>query len=135
MNNYIKKFRYIIFGVGLLLSIGTASIGYGFTSFSIQLAIWASVPYIVFLVISSLIRNNSAIIGSGILILGLDIFIHVYVIFFPGSSTDVLALLFMPFWLIILITPVGFFGGWIIGKAIRKFKSKQKEDKGEVFIH
>ena len=138
MNNNTKKFRYAIFIIGLFLSIATALIGetdtYELLIYSVKLDIWASVPYIIFLIVSSAVRNKLAIIGAGILMLGLDVFLHAYVLFFPGSSTDAIALLFMPIWLVVLFMPAGFFVGWLIGKAIQKFKRDPKEKKDEIFI-
>ena len=148
-NEFSSILKRIIVTLGVLLSLGTAAYAFvagGFhladITFSACIALWASTPYIIYGVLTSrgrrndkriikipesindrpIIKNPGSIIGAGILMLGLDIYGYMEVFVFPSSSTSAILLLFLPFWLIVLIMPIGFLGGWLVELLIRRLR-------------
>ncbi len=94
--------------------------------FVIAVCLWGCVPYAVYGLATTKTKNNGAIIGGGLLMLGVDIFVRASIMFFPGSSTAALAFLFIPFWLIVLIMPLGMAGGWVVGQLVEIHRNAQK---------
>lgn len=111
------RFEYFIILSGILLSVVTGLIS---GDLSIWYALWAISPYGVYYAASLKAKSIGALMGGGILILGVDILIHIQVLYFPSSSTDSIALLILPFWQSVIIMPVGFLLGWLVEKLIRK---------------
>lgn len=124
----LVKFRYGVLFFGCILSAATALMGEADSTeliwFSIRLAIWAIVPYVLFFLISSKVKYSAAVVGAGVAIIGVDVLFHLSILFFPGSSTDAIALLFIPVLLIILIMPVGFALGVGAEKIIASIKRR-----------
>lgn len=112
-----KKFKYFIILSGICLSIFTELKG---GKPSIWYFLWAMFPYIVYYLATFTTKSMGAILAGGILILGVDIIVHIEIFYFPGSSTDSIALLTMPFWQSLIIMPAGFLFGWLIEKVVRK---------------
>lgn len=86
-------------------------------------AVWAMFPYGAYYLAAwkAENRNLGAVIGGGMLVLAVDVFVHIKIFFFPGSSTDSIALLTMPVWQCVVIMPVGFFLGWLVGKIVKRY--------------
>lgn len=84
--------------------------------------LWTILPYGAYGLAATKAKSVGALIGGGLLILGLDIVNHIQVFYFPGSSTDSIALLTMPFWQIVIIMPLGFLFGWLIERMIAKVR-------------
>lgn len=118
-----SKFKYFIVLSGVLLIIVTELKG----STNIWHILWAILPYGAYYVAALKAEGNSlgAVIGGGILILGADILLRIQVLYFPGSSTDSIALLTMPFWQMVVIMPFGFLLGWVVEKWVKR-NSKQE---------
>ncbi len=136
-NEFSSILKCIIVTLGVLLSLGTAAYGLVAGGFHLAdifdfagFALWARTPHVIYGVATSLrirndrpiIKNPGSIIGAGILMLGLDIYGYMEVFVFPSSSTSALLLLFLPFWLIVLIMPIGFLGGWLVELLIRSLR-------------
>lgn len=121
----VANFKYFIIIAGVLLAIATELKG---SSPNIGYVLWAALPYGIYY-LAAMKAGTGATIGGGLLILGIDMLIRVQVAFFPGSSTDSIALLIMPFWQSIVIMPVGFLLGWLIEKMIHRI-SNQQHSKG-----
>jgi len=103
--------------LGLLLAMITELSS---ASPNLWLFLWTLLPYVAYGFAATKAKSVGALIGGGLLILGLDIVIHIQVFYFPGSSTDSLVLLTMPFWQSVLIMPIGFLFGWLIERMIAK---------------
>ena len=118
-----SKFKYFIVLSGVLLIIVTELKG----STNIWHILWAILPYGAYYVAALKAEGNSlgAVIGGGILILGADILLRIQVLYFPGSSTDSIAFLTMPFWQTVVIMPFGFLLGWVVEKWVKR-NSKQE---------
>lgn len=118
------KFTYFIVILGILSVIVTELIS---GSMNLWYIIWFAFPYCAYYLAArkALSKTHGAIIGGGVLILGIDILIRGEVLFSNGSSTDSIALLTMPFWLSVVIMPIGFLLGWLIEKLIRGKKEKK----------
>lgn len=129
----MSKFRYSIVFSGVLLSLGTcirsSALDTDAAIFLIIFFVWGSVPYVVYWLETSKWKDHGATIGGGLLTLGIDIYIHAEVFFFPGSSTAAIALVLLPFLLLVLVTPVGLLVGWLVGWLGRRF-SKANKAKG-----
>lgn len=129
-NNFIKKFKYTILLMGVVLSLITIAkvkIKYystGIVMFSAFIVLWSILPYIIYVLVASRVKNKTKTVSAGMLLLGVDISFHIYIFFFPGSSTDAISLLFLPFWLIILVIPIGILLGGLIDKVIYIAKVK-----------
>lgn len=112
----VANFKYFIIIAGVLLAIvtelkgGSPNIGY---------VLWAALPYGIYY-LAAMKAGTGATVGGGLLILGIDMLIRIQVGFFPGSSTDSIALLVMPFWQSVVIMPVGFLLGWLVEKMINR---------------
>lgn len=120
-NRANRNFEYFVVLAGVLLAIvtelksGNSSIWY---------VLWAALPYGIY-ALAAMKAGTGATIGGGLLILGVDLLIRVQVAFFPGSSTDSIALLIMPFWQSVVIMPVGFLLGWLVEKMIHRISNQQ----------
>jgi hypothetical protein len=112
-------FKSIIILLGIILAALTELYG-GYPS--IWYVLWALFPYVAYYLASLKLKSAGAIIGGGIFILGVDILIHIQIFYFPGSSTDSIALLTIPFWESIIIMPIGFLFGWLIEKGITRLR-------------
>ncbi|MBN2439236.1 MAG: hypothetical protein JXL20_11635 [Deltaproteobacteria bacterium] len=117
LNKKIAKFVIILLGI-FLAAFTELSRNYP----DIWYILWALFPYTAYYLTSLKLKSVGAIIGGGIFILGIDILIHIQIFYFPGSSTDSIALLTMPFWEGIIIMPTGFLFGWIVEKMILRLK-------------
>ena len=115
------NFKHFIVLFGVLLAIVTDLKG---GSPSIWYILWASLPYGIYF-LAAMKAGTGATIGGGLLILGIDMLIRIQVAFFPGSSTDSIALLIMPFWQSVVIMPVGFLLGWLVEKVIHRMSNQQ----------
>lgn len=115
------NFKHFIVLFGVLLAIVTDLKG---GSPSIWYILWASLPYGIYY-LAAMKAGTGATIGGGLLILGIDMLIRIQVAFFPGSSTDSIALLIMPFWQSVVIMPVGFLLGWLVEKVIHRMSNQQ----------
>lgn len=113
-------FEYFIIASGASLPVVTELRG---GDPNIWYVLWALFPYIAYYLASSKSKSAGAIIGGGVLILGFDILIRIQVFYLPGSSTDAIALLTMPFWQSVIIMPIGFLLGWFVEKLVKKAKS------------
>ena len=127
----IKKFKYTVVILGVLLSGGVKLLPLVLhyppavrISLLVKLALWASTPYLIYGVVAMAVKNRAGIIVTGLLLLGLDLFAHVYFIFFSTSSTTALGFFFTPFWLIALVIPIGFVGSSIVGWIAAKLPGK-----------
>ena len=112
------KFRYVILLFGILSSVLLLLQGNTFSMTDIMQAIWVLLPYIFFYVTSLSLKNNYASVSAGSLLTVVDYCLRISVYYFPGSSTSVVSLLFIPYWLMVIILPVGITIGWIIGKMV-----------------
>jgi hypothetical protein len=68
--------------------------------------------------------HKIGVVAAGLAVFGISLFIHLVVwidVFNPksGSSTAVIAFVFLPFYALALM-PVGYLVGWLIGKLIKK---------------
>lgn len=115
------NFEYAVIVAGVAL-IAVTEIKSG--SPSIWYFLWAALPYGIYY-LAAMKAGTGATIGGGLLILGIDMLIRVQVAFFPGSSTDSIALLIMPFWQSVVIMPVGFLLGWLVEKMINRITNQQ----------
>ncbi len=82
--------------------------------------LWTIFPYGVYGLAAIKAKSVGSLIGGGLLILGIDLVIHIQVFYFPGSSTDSIVLLTLPFWQSVIIMPIGFLFGWLIERMIAK---------------
>lgn len=120
-NKAVTNFKYFIIIAGVLLAIATELKG---GSPSIWYVLWAALPYGIYY-LAAMKAGAGATIGGGLLILGIDMAIRIQVLFFPGSSTDSIALLTMPFWQSVVVIPVGFSLGWLVEKMIHRMSNQQ----------
>lgn len=118
------KIKYFIVLSGVLLAIGTELKS---DSPNVWYVLWAIFPYGAYYLAAWKAESQSlgAAIGGGILILGADILLRIQVLYFPGSSTDSIAFLAMPFWQMVVIMPFGFLLGWVVEKWVKR-NSKQE---------
>lgn len=112
--------KLIIILLGIILAMLTGLCG---AYPSMWYVLWALFPYGTYYLSSLKLKSSGAIIGGGLFILGVDMLIRVQIFYFPGSSTDSIALVTMPFWESIIIMPVGFLFGWLIEKCIIRLRS------------
>lgn len=86
---------------------------------SIALLIFSSIPYgCCYLALK--VWGNAWASGTGAaLILAVDLLIYYSVLIATSSSTNAVALAFMPFWNILIVAPAGMFIGWLISRARR----------------
>ena len=118
-NKGLTKFKYFIVLSGVLLTLATELKS---NTPDIWYVLWAIFPYGCYYLAAWKAESQSpgALIGGGMLVLGVDVFVHIKIFFFPGSSTDSIALLTMPIWQCVVIMPVGFCLGWLVGKIVTK---------------
>ena len=133
LKNVVHKFRIGVVLFGILVSIATSltgdysgGSGVGQLLWFVGIALWTFFPYAVYGAVSSEIKNSGAKVGGGLSVLLVDVYVRVKLFFSPGSSTAGLAVLFMPFWLSVIILPLGLAVGWFVG---RPTANKIKEEK------
>mgnify|MGYP001592196003 FL=1 len=120
-NRASANFEYFVVLAGVVLAIVTE---FKSGSPSLWYVLWAALPYGIY-ALAAMKAGTGATVGGGLLILGIDMLIRVQVAFSPGSSTDSIALLIMPFWQIVVIMPMGFLLGWLVEKMINRFTNQQ----------
>jgi hypothetical protein len=97
----MKALLAAIVGVGIAMAVLTGASGSGSPVWGLMLL--KCFPYALFAVISALLlaaRMTSAYLGvalAGLGLVGLDVTVYVSVFYFPGSSTDAIALFTTPF--------------------------------------
>ncbi len=119
----------ILFLVALGISLHSYTVLFraedGMSEFLLGLLLWSSMPYFVLLVLLRW-KRQIRVLCAALTVVLLDFGIHVRVFVFPQSSTDALALLWMPLWNFLFSIPVGI----IIGVAIEEFAKKRKKPVG-----
>ncbi len=129
--NSIKVVTHFIAFAGILLSIYTFVGTNYFRSFSVDLrgfAVWSSIPYLIYWFVASKIKSRGAILGGGIVPLGIAAVIHAKILYFDGSLIDAAALISLPFWQLFIIMPAGFLFGWLIEKLIYRITNKREQN-------
>ncbi len=117
------KFIALVIFSGILLAIFKELRGENINYWYLFIYI---IPYCAYCIASIKAKSIGAIIGGGSFILGVDIFIYIQVFYFPQSSTDVIAILLLPFWQCVLIMPFGFLFGWLIEKMYLRINKQIK---------
>ena len=117
----LKYAIYVILFLGVCLHIFTVFVNSseGITSFSLGLMAWSIVPYIICLLILRSVGTPIKATGASLLILIMDAWIYAEVFIIPSSSTAAIGLIFMPFWNMVLVIPIGCFFGWLIEKYFK----------------
>jgi hypothetical protein len=87
------------------------------TSLLLELA-WGTLPYLVIFAL----RNKTfyGALFAATVVFCFDLMMHLEVFYFPSSSTAALGLLFMPFWNLVLFTPLSFLAGNFIETRLKK---------------
>ena len=118
---YLKCAIYTILFLGACLHIFTAFVNSSerFTSFSLGVMAWSIVPYIICLIILRSVDAPIKALGASLLILIMDAWIYAEIFISPSSSTAAIGLLFMPFWDMVLVIPIGCLFGWLIEKYFK----------------
>lgn len=91
------------------------------SEFLLGLLLWSSMPYLVLLILMRW-KKQIRILCAALAVVLIDIGVHVRVFVFPQSSTDALALLWMPLWNLLFSIPAGI----VIGVVIEGFAKKWK---------
>ena len=118
---FASKFSKIILIPAIILSSLTAINGknsFGDIIYFVLEFLWYMIPYVIFYKIASVKKNKSAILTAGLSLIILDTSAHISIFIFPGSSTDVIALFFMPLLLSGIILPLGYMVGLLISNKI-----------------
>lgn len=111
--------------LGMLLHFFTASVKAegGLSSFSANLMFMAWVPYVVVAVVFIFVKNAMVPLGGALAAFGIDTAVYLSVFVWPQGSTAPLALLFMPYWNLLLFVPIGMLVGWGISKYLWRKQS------------
>jgi len=124
MTKSLKNLEYAIYTIlflGVCLHIFTAFVNSSerFTSFSLGVMAWSIVPYIICLIILRSVGTPIKALGASLLILIMDAWIYAEVFISPSSSNAAIGLIFMPFWDMVLVIPIGCLFGWLIEKYFK----------------
>ena len=82
------------------------------------LALWGSVPYVVHFAIGVWRRKLGPIAASASLMLGVDAWAHLEVLFFTPGSTDAVMLVFLPGWQLGVVMPIGLLVGSLVQRRL-----------------
>lgn len=121
----VRIIIYILISAGGILHTKTAFIESSEVDLtSIYLLIWSVVPYVLIFIFRKPLYGS---LCAAIIVFAFDLWVHLEVFVFPKSSTAAIDLLIVPLWNLILIIPLSYFIGSLIGKRIEK---KPKGDIG-----
>jgi len=106
----------LCFGVGLHAYIALFESAKVVTLFNAGLFGWSCLPYGVALALALLTRRPWVGIVAAALVLLVDVWTYYAVFVRPKGSTAALALLWMPFWNLIIAVPLGAAMGWLLSR-------------------
>lgn len=103
-------------GVGLHAYIALFEADKVATLFNVGLFGWSCIPYVAALTLALLTRQPWVGIAAAALVLLVDAWTYYAVFVRPKGSTAALALLWMPFWNLVIVVPVGAVAGWLLSR-------------------
>ena len=134
--HFIQKIIYTLCIGGLILHLKTAfwESSEPASSFSFILLGWSLIPYLLIIVFR---KASYGALCASVSVFLFDLFIHLEVFVWPGSSTSALGLLFAPLWNLVISLPLSFLAGHFIGKTIKKKTEladhkKESEEKQDI---
>ena len=133
--NFIQNIIYTLCIGGLILHLKTAFLESSepTSSFSFILLGWSLIPYLLIIVLR---KASYGALCASVSVFLFDLFIHLEVFVWPGSSTAALGLLFAPLWNLVISLPLSFLAGHFIEKKLKmktglsayKKESEEKQD-------
>jgi hypothetical protein len=111
----LKKFKYAVMSAGAMLSFATAlaPMSGGQYASGLEFALWAMLPYIIFLAFSWRSDRSYAIVITGSLVFVMDLIAHFYIFFYIRAERGISVLVFTPVWLTLFVLPAGYLLGWL----------------------
>jgi hypothetical protein len=109
----------IVYGVAIHLNIAFFRSDVGITTFVLGLLVWSCSPYAICAGIARQEIKAHIALGGVIPLVIVDSYSYYAVFVSPESSTSALALLFAPFWNLMLFMPLGM----LAGHGIKKWHS------------
>lgn len=108
---------------GLLIHLKTAfrESSDPWSGFTVGLLLWSLLPYLVIELASR--KSSWGALCAAVAVFLADLYVHLAVFVWPGSSTAPLGLVAMPLWNLVLVVPVSFVAGYVIEK---RFKNKDE---------
>ena len=105
---------------GLLLHLKTAFLESSdpWSGFTIGLLLWSLLPYLVLELAGR--KSSWGALCAAFVVFFADLYVHLGVFVWPGSSTAPLGLVAMPLWNLALFIPVSFLAGYLIEKRFRR---------------
>lgn len=112
----LRKSALTLCAAGVALHLYTAFFkadgGMGAVAFLVGLFLWSCTPYAIAAVLSGSRRAVWGL-GAAAACLAADVFMHYTVFVAPKGSTAALGLLFMPFWNLVAVGPMGALLFWL----------------------
>lgn len=81
---------------------------------SLGFFLWALTPYILCLVVAAVSASSIPAVAGAVMALLFDLDAHDHVFVHPTSSTEALALLFVPLWNTLVFSPVAMLAAWFL---------------------
>jgi len=106
-------------GVALHLYTALFKAEGGVSSFLVGLFLWSCLPYAIAALLAKRGRRPALALGAALGALAGDLFMHYSVFIAPKSSTAALGLLFMPFWNLVALGPLGAALAWLATRSRR----------------
>jgi len=72
-----------------------------------------ALPYVVAALLIPRLRSAVFQLAMALLVVGIDLAVRLQVRYVPGSSTDAIAVLMAPLWVLVLVIPLVWFLDWI----------------------
>lgn len=88
------------------------------SGFTIGLLLWSLLPYLVVELAGR--KSSWGALCAAVVVFLSDLYVHLGVFVWPGSSTAPLGLVAMPLWNLVLLVPVPLLVGYVIEKRNRK---------------
>jgi hypothetical protein len=104
-----KVFLGLAVAFGTVLNVLCVRTASSFDAFEVFVFFWGMAPYFVLLAVPHFARSHAEVVGATVALIVPDLIGRLGFLF-PSSSTAALVLLWLPFWLLLVFIPLGFFG-------------------------